>query len=726
MLTAALVIDYTRKERRRAEWDRQIALAQEEAERLRQRQLEAWSRIQRRSVSNGAWQQRRTLFTASESVQELDEETEKMMDPLGRQAEINTADKEAESDPDAEQGADVSIEDTVKKCERFSRLLATKLALEMMLMLRMGRSSRYRAKPTIDPSSTVYHQSMDFIVQELEKVLDLLRSLEIQKVPWTVQMPEEFVQKQRSMALQMTELVNKYRNMEIHLPDFVMSYVQLVTDFKIGLPNASYVEIMRVLSFHQFQSQLARHVEDVLLDSHQLLDCYTISNILFHQGTTADSSRFTQFLERLTRNDHHPRSRSTWYRLHVNDTEICVPKSKNGHVMTTLVRTALQCRQSTVAEAYAMVFIDHDRIEKYSGVHKWFILSNFLQSYGNWLSWESGRKYLRLAITWLSELATSEEHVMGRVVLRMLDFCVACGKYDDYEAIMRAVVAANMLIPRLTPGSKVKTSARMSAIRRDWITRIENTDRQQYTSLRPPRHEQAEIFASMLDGRWTHDSKSSGVTTQPPNTPWTEPGYLAFNPILAAKRLVEASEQRQETMNHQVKGSARIRRGHQLIDMPRPAFPPPGEQNALRNEPISEDVIPNIEELQFVSPYFNPVQQETFTSPQAPTPESKMTTNSLSDPTSLAVLEQELQRAEARLSEAQKLEKRRVRELQEMKRRLKSAKVGSAPAVKDKPSRPSKSSKSSKLSKPPKPLTPPTVHNHEEEDIPVRSSSASG
>lgn len=671
VLTAALVIDYTGKKRRRAEWDNQIAIAQEEADRLRQRHLEAWSRIQRRSVSNGAWQQRRSLYTATQSTHELDEETERMMDPLGRQTEINAGDQEADSA--VEPGVDLSAEDNVKKQERFGRLLATKLALELMLKLRLGRSSRNKAHPTVDPNSLLYHESMDYIVQELDKVVGIMQSLEISKVPWGVQMPDEFHQKQQNMALQVTELCDKYRNVEIHLPDFVMSFVQLVTDFKIGLPNQSYVEIMRVLSFHQVQSTMARHVEDALLDSHQRLDCYTISNILYHHGMIADSLRFSQFLERLTRADQHPRPRAPWYRLHVNDIEICVPKTKDGHIITALIRTALQCRQSTVAEAYALVFLDRDRIEKYSGIHKWFILSNFLQSYGNWMSWESGQRWLRLAVTWLSEFVTSEEHVLGRVVLRMLDFCVACGKHDDYEAIMRAVVAANMLIPELTPGAKVKISARMNAIRRDWVSRLATTDPSQYVRLRPSRDEQTEIFASMLAGRWTSDSQLPVNKGQQPKTEWMEPGYLAYNPILAEERLAQASGQRQETINHGFKGF----KSREPMTTRAP-FPPAGEQNIMIKEPIADGAVASLSSEAFVSPFFQVPQEDVPTTRQIaagepanyiePIPEVE--TASHDTGSSVAALEKAFKAAESNLTYAQNVEKQRYLEFARLRREL--------------------------------------------------------
>lgn len=592
------------------------------------------------------------------------------MDPLGRRDEMNATEAEDKSTVNitADQGTGANL----TKAERFSRLLATRLALEMMLRLRRGRSTRYQAQPTIDVNNRAFYQSMDYIVQELEKVIEIMRSLEIQNVPWNIKMSDEFCQKQQDMALKMTELTNKYKEMEIHLPDYVMSFVQLVTDFKIGLPNQSYVEMMRVLSFHQAESRLARHVEETLYDSHEYLDSYTISNILYHHGIISDSFRFNQFLERLTRADHHPRPRTPWYRVHVNDIDICIPKTKDGHVITALIRTALQCRQQTVAEAYAMVFIDRDRIEKYSGIHKWFILSNFLQSYGNWMSWESGRKWLQYAVSWLSELAASEEHVLGRVILRMLDFCVACGKHDDYEAIMRAVVAANMLIPALTPDAKVQISARMNAIRRDWAGRIKAIDQEAHSRSDSVSHEQLKIFASLLDGRWTPNSKSSQAVTHQPDTGWKEQGYLAYNPVIAAQRLEQASKQRQRTVNHGFKKFERSR-GRVL-------FPPSGEQNTLSHEPMDDDMPSNPQSDEFASPFFQPVQQEVSSSRNTRNP--KDAPNNADDmkvrqvpsnrESELQGLQRDYYLARRRLKET---EDRRNQEIEQMRRELETVRL---------------------------------------------------
>lgn len=594
VLTAALVVDYTGKERKRAEWEHQIAVAQEEADRLKQRQLESWSRIQRRSVSHGAWQQRRTLFTASRNVCFVDEEREEMMDPLLRRDEINTSNADIGSD--VEPQIHTTTDEHIKKQERHGRLIATRLALELMLRLRQARSPLYKPQPTVDTTDKTFYQSMDYIVQELDKVLRLIQALEIQKVPWGIEMPAEYRSKQEEMAYRMLALSNQYRKADIHLPDYIMSYVQLVTDYKIGLPNWGYVEMMRALAYNQEQSRMARHVEDAIFDNHELLDSFTTSNILHHYGTVFDSFRFNQFLERITRADYHPRPRNPWHRLNVDDIDICVPRSKNGHILTGLIRTALACRQQTVAEAYASLFIDRDRVEKYSGIHKWFVLGSFLQVYGEWNSWKAGQKWLQTVLDWIGDLAAVDEHILGRVILRMLDFCVTCGQKNDYETIMSAVIAAHLQLPVVESEKKLKISHRMGAIRLDWSNRIK--DSMDFDPLGRDS-ERVEKFKSMLDGRWSPQDESNKNALPHRRTNFRERGSIPYNPLAAQHQhfLEEATRQRQLLVNQ----------GFKKLPSTSPRlmkFSVPDDQNPVRRESVDENMSSDSKPGDFSSPFF--------------------------------------------------------------------------------------------------------------------------
>lgn len=694
VLTAALVVDYTGKERRKAEWDRQIAIAQEEAECLKQRQLESWSRLQRRSVSHGAWQQRRSLHTQGarhihlvgleREEREGTEEMDQVMDPLDKREEMNASDQKTEVD--ADKNTEVQLVQTtdehIQKQERFSRLIATRLALELMLRLRRARSPLYKTKPTVDTTDKTFYQSMDFIVQELEKVLGFIQVLEIQKVPWNVEMPPEYRTKQQEMAYRLLDLSERYRRAEMHLPDFIMSYVQLVTEYKIGPSNWGYVVMMRALAFKQEESRMARHVEDAILDNHELLDKYTISNVLFHHGKSMDSMRFNNFLERLTRSDHHPRPRSPWYRVNINDIDICVPWTKDGHVMTGLIRTALICRQQTVAEAYAKLFVERDMVEKYSGIHKWFVLACFLQTYGNWTSWAAGQKWLRAGLEWLVDLATADDHVAGRVVLRMLDFCVTCGKKEDYEAIMTAVVASHLPLPPVQKDKKLKISQRMGAIRLDWSNRLHAL-----TELDPFAQtiERLEKFKSMLYGRW-HSDVIPGQESPGLDIKWDGSGVkaesIAYNPFvaaqrmfaqrpeaqqLAAARLQEGSEQRHQELNPGFKRHA--------FEPRRIPFPESEDQRALKGKAISKTVSSSDSRSEtYISPLLQTVQ-ETDTLDEDPRNSSAPTSTSDSTPSinsnlEVAKLKEDLEATKQRLEE---VEKQRNSEIEQLKRDLREA-----------------------------------------------------
>lgn len=678
VLTAAFVVDFTGKERRRAEWDRQIAIAEEEAEQLKQRQLEAWSRIQCRSVSHGAWQQRRTLFTASRSSLFIDEEREREMDPWHRQDEIN------EADADAPPLADQTTEEYQDIQQRFGRLLATKTALQMMLQLRIGRSALNRPNVPVDTTATTYKQSIDYIVHELDKVTNLITTLRIHHIPWDIQMPEEYYERQEEMHRHMADLSEKYRLTEMNLPDYVMGFVQLVNEYKIGPPLKSYVDMMRALAWHQFESPMAQYVENTICDSHEYLDSYTISNILYRHGKAIDSVSLNHFLDRLTRADQHPRPRSLWYRAHVNDMDIAIPKSKHGHLLTGLIRAALTNRQQTVAEAYATVFIDRDRIDRYSGIHKWFVVGNFLFGYGTWGSWNAGRRWLQTAVTWSSDFVEASTWALGRVILRMLDFCVSCGKKDEYEMIMSAALAANIPVPPIDPHRPLKLTDRVGQIRLDWIERTRQAGLDEQDQYAPITQAQVKTFQSKLNGRFDTDQNLEKKPFHPSDSEWSEAASVGWNPILAAKRLEQVSAHRQQTVNT---GFKNFPPGPIEYPIPRPgptsdntptnfekplelpkshAFPPQGPQNSLTQEPLDVEFISNPALPDFTSPFFNHAHDEGPASNQTQKPSA----SSVPQSSQIDDLKRALATANRRI---QKLEQRKLKEVTQMKRDLEAA-----------------------------------------------------
>ncbi|KAK5947390.1 hypothetical protein PMZ80_001540 [Knufia obscura] len=495
VLTAAFVVDVTAKKERSLEWDRQIAAVEAESERLRERQAESWCRIQQRSVARGLYQQRRMMTTSTRREFEVSAE----IDPLEKEKELNAGDVDsAATDTEV-----TSTEENVEAQKRFERLVATRLALQFMLQLRAGRSQLYTPQVTFEPTDAKYPQSMDYLVRELERVQNMMASMHIEKFPWGIQMPYDFLQRKRELTARLDQLIASYRNVDIHLPDFIMSYVQLIGEYKMGPHVVSYVNMMRALSNMQNgESPMAAMTENAIWDGRQLLGSHTISNIIFRHGSDGESARFQELLKRLTSADKYPKPRSPWFRATVNDMQIALPSSRHPLLLASLIRTALCNRQQTVAEAYATVFFSRARAEGYDGRAKWHVVACFLEAYGSWDSWSAARRWLQTAVQWAEEYLDISEETLSRVVMRMLNCCVACDRREEYELIMEAAVAHGINCYKLDESRPVKLSNRAQHIRLDWIRR--QRDRRQQGQLRSANVSTQDVkdFQATLEGRF--------------------------------------------------------------------------------------------------------------------------------------------------------------------------------------------------------------------------------
>ncbi|KAK5100921.1 hypothetical protein LTR70_001041 [Exophiala xenobiotica] len=541
VLTAALVADLTAKKDRIHEWDRQIAVVEAEAAQLRERQAESWCRIQQRSVARGLWQQRRMITTSTARAFEVSEE----IDPLVKEKEMNAGDLES-PDPESEM---VTTEEHVESQKRFERLVATRLALQFMLQLRAGRSQLYTPQVTIGPSNPKYSQSMDYLVRELEKIQQMMAAMRIEKVPWRLEMPLDFTERKRELGNRLDELTESYRRVEMHLPDFIMSYVQLIGEYKMGPPVLSYILMMRTLSQMQNgESPMAAMTENAVWDTHQLLSSHAIANIIYRHGSDGESVRFRELLSRLTDSDKWPKPHNSWFRATVNEMQIAIPKSRNPTLMVSLIRTALCNQQQTVAEAYGTVFFNRARVGNYTGFHKWHVVACFLESYGSWGTWSAARRWLQTAVQWAMDLLDAGEDVLGRVVLRMLNCCVACDRRDEYEQILEAAVTHHIKCPKLDETRFLKLSDRTRHVRLDWLARARAKRRPDEPLQRVVSTQDVAAFQAALQGRFDDQQKlPMKKPFHPSEAEWRgdKKPSAVYRPFLAAAEAAEANGQLQ-------------------------------------------------------------------------------------------------------------------------------------------------------------------------------------
>ncbi|KAK5103656.1 hypothetical protein LTS08_003074 [Lithohypha guttulata] len=405
------------------------------------------------------------------------------MDPLGKEREINAADVDDNTEPHLDYGSQPLAHQNAQK--RYERLIAIRLALQFMLQLRTARTNLYNHTPDYDKS-----------------------------VLWGTTIPEADQPRKEELNRRLGELIHTYRIGDVHVPDFITSYIQLISEYKLGPSSERYAEMMRVFSDVTHNTPMAVMCENALWECHQPLHSYTIANIIYRHGNDVDAARLQEFLSRMVLIDSFPKSRVRWFTANVNDVRIAIPSTKNAYLLTALVRTTLMNRQQTIAEAYATAFFRLQAERHIPGEFKWYLIACFLQGYGEWATWAAGKRWLEVAVMWAVDIWQRYEYMLGRVVLRMLDFCVACDCPDEYEMILQAAIASSLPLPTIDTSKALKFSERMSQIRLDWIRRIREV---QGDAGIPKRITVDNIrhFQQLLAGKFDGGRKITGASYDP-------------------------------------------------------------------------------------------------------------------------------------------------------------------------------------------------------------------
>ena len=469
VLTAAFVLDISARQRRSDALQQQIDVVEQESEALRERQLRAWDRIQTRSIRRGLVEQKRLMssvatqeWSNANSVDELDPEQFKA------DFENFEATDTSNAKPTHDRFDDLCRDpENIDMQIRYERLVATRLALSMMLELRAGRTGAIPPPYKIDPNSP----SMDYIVHQLEKVVAMIRRLRIQDIPFGIHLPEDVKEQKELLNNAIMGQIDLYKNQEIHLPQLITAYTHLVKEYKVGPPVHTHVRLMRAIAHFQKHSTFARYVEEAIWNSHEKLDDFTLSSIFFRLGKDQESHRLADLQDRLTKTDSWPQPARHWFRTQVNGLSVNLPATAHPYTLPALIRATLLNQQQSVAEAQAVVFMERLRTcpQRQDPICKYWVVSVFLQSYAEWGSWMTGRRWLETAVTWAEEFYTAGDHIIGRVILRMLDFCVSCQQRDAYAQILNAALSANLQVPAVDETLTERITERMQHIRMDWI-----------------------------------------------------------------------------------------------------------------------------------------------------------------------------------------------------------------------------------------------------------------
>lgn len=434
------------------------------------------------------------MSTAAAAVQ-LDED----MDPLNLKREINAADGDTLTIISPFKGT----EDQQKAQARFERLIATRLALQLMAQIRANRTNLYAPKLSVSPTDLGYDMSLDYLMNELEKIARLISEMKPENIPWGIMLSENDSDRKKELGRRIEQLTAEFREGRSFLPDYIMAFVKLVAEYKLGPPLESYVSMMRAFSMWSRNSAMAALVENAIWDGRQPLDSYTLSNVFFRLGSDFDAQRLIKFLNTISKKSSFPKPTHPWIQTQVDDIRIAVPVSRSAYLLSALIRATLCNKQQSFAEAYGAVFFDRHAAQPHSGVHKWHVVTSFLTSYADWGSWNAGQRWLQTAVIWADDLYEAGSYVLGRVILRMLDFCVACDRQDEYELIMSAAISAGFSVPEITLDRPARFSARMGQIRLDWAARTKDIPRNDKQPTR--QKENVAEFRKLLHNRFDTD-----------------------------------------------------------------------------------------------------------------------------------------------------------------------------------------------------------------------------
>ena len=471
-LAAATIVNLSWKEKQKKDWDNKLAEIDREIEILRAREHDVLSRLQRSATTRPASRRERRCYSTA-AVAPLDESNDVSSgspydsapepEPLPIADFSRTVQGALQQDAGPfpvprsliESRGNVAIEDVPEAVWEVERLIAMRLALEMVVMAHLGDAPTagniHSSLPRAQEAKPPYPASL---LDQLQRVKHLELAARQKTFRHAGFIPDYLDLASGSFMALLQHLTNSYK-------DGNLTYVQLLENISEALVNSRtpptirhYTALVKFLHDHMFTSFVPL-VTSALSRSRLTLDETACERVLEHVGHSRDVKAFDWWLAEFTKVNSRLvlTQRWEWHRL--NGEKLPLPSSSDPRLIKTLTFTALSLEQVSRAEAWSSVM----RHENYRGEEWADLIKAFLLYYTKQADWIKGRAWVREVIetpTLADPEAFRSFKDFGTLIYRMLALCVECGKKSQYAEILRAAVAANVKPPEIElrkPGS---------------------------------------------------------------------------------------------------------------------------------------------------------------------------------------------------------------------------------------------------------------------------------
>ncbi|RMZ80323.1 hypothetical protein DV738_g2767, partial [Chaetothyriales sp. CBS 135597] len=325
--------------------------------------------------------------------------------------------------------------------QRFERLIAYRLALQMLLQLQLGGRPRYRDVHDMRTNRDGFNErKVATIMQRLKQVtaeLDVMRDVPVKRLQWGLdrdKAPPEVVR----LNNQLFHLMDQYKTRGLTVQGLVDRFATIVMESAATPDNRTYTQMIQL--FGQVNREdLMYLVLSALHDSGIVMDIHTVHAVLWSFAATRDVRMFDAFLSDLT----HTNARviSPWEWRRINGTLVPVPASFSSVTTLRLIAVALSCDQPDRAEAWATLMAE----EKPLSLRRLTMMKNFLRYYTYQQNWGRGKLWIAEIIAFASHWdrlrlspRLKPEQEIRLAILRSLHLSYTCWKSEVYDSILAA------------------------------------------------------------------------------------------------------------------------------------------------------------------------------------------------------------------------------------------------------------------------------------------------
>ena len=534
-LAAATIVNLSWKEKQKKDWDTRLAEIDRELEALRAREIDAWNRIQLNSTTQQPLRHGRRSYStvaAAPSPESADSSGDPYSEPTPSQAQddldpVQTALRQ-HATPNTSPAFTVKTnppaidEDVPKPVWELERLIATRLALEILLQVHTGdekASIDYRNRS--NSGRDVPPQHVANIVEQLQKVKELELAARIKGLDYN-----HFIASRRSdadaaLGKRFWKLSKSYKDGAIDGNQFLEDISEAIVTMPEALDLLNYTALVKLLHDEGFTA-FATLVVNALKSSRRVLDEVAFERIIEHAGHSRNVQVFDWCLLEFTKIHNRIQLSQRWEWHRISGEMVPVPSSKDPRLVKTLTFAALSLEQINRAEAWASVL---RRDESVSISDEWGnIIKAFLSYYARHSDWERGRAWIWEVIqtTSLGTAAFRSFKDFTSLIFRMLSLCVACTKRSEYAEILAAAVEANIRPPefddRASHGPVHKIDL---AIVSEWTWMLDSQPRGRYfrserrVELFQENLQSSELYINLQDiGGGSDQSKGSPPIVQ--------------------------------------------------------------------------------------------------------------------------------------------------------------------------------------------------------------------